>query len=280
MVDAVLVVGRELPPILLTRTLAPGDVFSSDEAGIVDADVSISFDKRRVGYTAGDPVGAYLPGNLGGAPHIVEPNTIYVLEVETREGESIFAWTLTPTPASNPQWVLLSDDGTEVQRTLTTFAEASNDSVFALNRLIYSRGLLEARFTRPDVPAFVVGLFSRDLGSDYVIDPDFFDPEDFEDLERIGTSPPITGADGTLRLPWFAIYFEGRYVVKVFAMDRNWYDLARSAPELAGGSPGFGGPAGDFFERPIFHIEGGIGLFGSATVDSIGFYILPEDGQP
>ena len=119
-------------------------------------------------------------------------------------------------------------------------------------------------------------LFSLDLGSDFVIDPDFFEDEDFEDLERNNASPPLEGEDGLLRLPWFAVFFEGRYLIKIFALDTNWYDLVRSDRDFSAGGPGFGGTAGDSFQKPIFHVDGGIGLFGSASVDSIGLYVLPR----
>jgi hypothetical protein len=58
-------------------------------------------------------------------------------------------------------------------------------------------------------------------------------------------------------------------------MDRNWFDLARTDPVLGGGGGGFGfgGATGDATEPPIFHVEGGIGLFGSMSSDSIGFYV-------
>ena len=36
------------------------------------------------------------------------------------------------------------------------------------------------------------------------------------------------------------------------------------------------GLAGDNFERPLFHVNGGIGIFGSASVDSVGFVVLPR----
>jgi len=121
-----------------------------------------------------------------------------------------------------------------------------------------------------------VAILSLDPDSDYVIDPDFFDEEDFDDLPRNGASPAITAENGALRLPWFAIFFEGRHTIRIYAVDQNWYDLIRSVPKLAGGGPGFGGNAGDGFDRPLFHIEGGIGLFGSAAVDSLGFYVLPS----
>jgi D-alanyl-D-alanine dipeptidase len=59
-----------------------------------------------------------------------------------------------------------------------------------------------------------VAIFSLDEGSDFVIDPDFFDEADFEDLDRVNYSPPLGGIGGNLRLPWFAIFFEGRYIAE------------------------------------------------------------------
>jgi hypothetical protein len=49
--------------------------------------------------------------------------------------------------------------------------------------------------------------------------------------------------------------------------------LILTLPEFSGG---FGGNAGDDFARPKFNVNGGIGLFGSASADSIGFFILPR----
>jgi hypothetical protein len=171
--------------------------------------------------------------------------------------------------------VVLDETTLEPIRRLGTFEEMG-DQVYAQNELVYSQGLFEARFDRPDVPAFQVGLFSLDPDSDYVIDPEFFEEEDFEDLERVISTPMLVGENGTLRLPWFAIYFEGRYLIKIFAVDRNWYDLARTVPDFGQTAGGFGGNAGDGFQRPIFHVEGGIGLFGSASMAQNGFYVLPR----
>jgi hypothetical protein len=168
-----------------------------------------------------------------------------------------------------------------VRRELATFAEAGDQS-FEQNRLVHSDGLLEARIGMPAqtiMPPFQVALQSLDPDSDFVIDVSFLDEEDLENFDRHSASPPLIAADGRLRLPWFAVAFGGRYVIRVFAIDMNWYDLIRSFPELSGGGQGFGGNAGDAFERPLFHIEGGIGLFGSAAVDSVGIFVLPPAGN-
>ena len=79
---------------------------------------------------------------------------------------------------------------------------------------------------------------------------------------------------GTARLPWFAVVFGGRHLFKLYALDQNWFDYTRSSFE--GGEAFEGGLAGDNFERPLFSIDGGLGLFGSASVDSVGFFVLPR----
>ncbi len=282
--DGFLVVGRPLPAMRLTRTANPDATFELEQITVPDV---ARFLVRiwRDGQVLGDPIEyrynpnifAYQPAPGVGGVHRVLPDTRYDLEIVTWAEERLTATTTTPPAFSIPEWVILDEAGESTMQTLTHYDEVTfPDQVYKENEVVYSVGLLEAQFERPDVPAFQVGIFSLDLDSDYVIDPDFFEEEDFEDLDRIGSSPPLAGEDGTLRLPWFAIYFEGRYKVKIYAMDQNFYDLVRSAPELSGGGPGFGGQIGDNFERPIFNIEGGIGLFGSAAVDSIGFFVKPR----
>ena len=146
------------------------------------------------------------------------------------------------------------------------------------NQIVYQDGFLEARFAAPTGPGlYQVGILSLDEGSPFVIEGDFLDEDDFEDFSRQVSSPALEASDGFVRMPWLAIYFAGRHKVTVHSVDRNWFDLVRSAPEISGnGGPVVGGNAGDGFERPIFHVEGGVGLFGSASLDSIGFVVLPK----
>jgi hypothetical protein len=164
-----------------------------------------------------------------------------------------------------------------VDRRLRTFAEIG-DGVYTdpRNQLVYTEGLLEAWLTPVSAAGYQAGVYALDPDSGFVFDPAFLEDEDFEDFGPNIASPPILNSETEIRLPWFAIYYRGRYKVKIFALDRNWYDLARTVPELAGGGGGFGGNAGDDFERPIFHVLGGIGIFGSASMDSVGFTVHPR----
>lgn len=272
-VDALLFVDAPTPTIRLSRTVAP-DRPVGPAQGEVGASVVVRTGDTVIPYLGSGTVpGDYVPTTF----HEVLPATEYELEVLTGRGEILRATTRTPPRFSVHSWLLLDETDLTVRRELLPFDGAGNDSlVFDTNRLVYQDGLLEARFGRPDVPAFQVGLFSLDEDSDFVIDPDFFDPEDFEQIERQNASAALDALDGTVRLPWFAVFFEGRYLIRIHALDRNWYDYIRSDSQLQGGGPGFGGNAGDAFERPIFHIEGGIGLFGSSAVDSIGLRIRPR----
>lgn len=268
-VDGVLIVGRPLPAIRVSRTLSPDEPYSAASAAVNDAILWVASPVDTIDYLV-DPgrPGTYVPTSRPA----VAPRTTYRFQA-TVGADVVRAVTTTPPAFPVPEWVLLDETTLAVSRTFTPFGGATPDSVaYADNLVAHGQGLLEARFVRPDVPAFQVGLFSLDLDSDFAVDPELLSDEDFAELDRVEASPPLFASDGTIRLPWLAIYFQGRYLLKVFAVDRNWYDLVRSTPSLGGGS-GFGENAGDGSDRPIFNVEGGIGLFGSGAVDSIGLTV-------
>lgn len=67
----------------------------------------------------------------------------------------------------------------------------------------------------------------------------------------------------TLRMPWIGIAFYGKNTISTFSLDDNTYDYFRSQPVQTGGggtlSPGE-------IQNIIYHIDGGIGLFGGMSV--------------
>ena len=271
-VDGLLVVGQPLPEILLSRTQPADQLYSFRDAAIRGADMRlIVADRDTIVYHESDFIGFYHPVHFT-AP-LVEPQTTYRLIVDTEQGEHITAETTTPARLSVAEWVLLAGGGNPEDRTLGTFAEFG-DLVYEVpeNQLIYPQGVIEARLDAPEAPGFQLALFSIDLDSDLVIDPPFLDEEDLAAIERDSSSPVFEATDGRVRLPWFAVFFEGRHLYKIQSLDRNTFDLIRSTPQ---GGLAYGGNAGDNFERPIYHLDGGIGLFGSVSVDSVGFTVWP-----
>lgn len=274
-VYSVLTVDQPIPWVQVTRTISPGEPFTLQAAEFPNPEqVQVSIegggDVHEYVYRPSAP-GMYIPR----FPDVdVLPETSYRLTVRTPDGQTVTAVTTTPRRFNINDWVMLDDNGVNVIRQLETF-ETSGANVYdaAPNQLVYTQGLLEARFDNTGVKGFQVALFSLDDGSPPVVDSDLVDEED---LERTGSSPPFDAELESVRLPWFTIGFEGRYLIKIFSLDRNWYDLALSLPEFNGGGAWVGGSPGDEFDYPLFHIDGGIGLFGSAAVDSNGVFILPR----
>jgi len=277
-VYTMLYVDQRFPEVVLYRTQPPEQTFDLLDASERGAAVTIQYGSVMVYYQETWMAGRYRYSfSIPSVPDVVLPETTYRLQVQTQSGEELSATTTTPPRLSVSDWVLLDDGGVAVDRRLKTFAELG-DSVYSTpeNQLVYSEGLLEAWVNPVKTAAYQAGIYSLDLFSDFVIDPEFLDEDDFAEFERNIASPPILPSETAIRLPWFAIYFEGRYKIKIFAVDANWYDLARTVPDLGGGGGAFGGNAGDDFARPTFNVDGGIGIFGSASMDSVGFYVHPR----
>jgi hypothetical protein len=277
-IDAVLIVDQQLPVIRLSRTLPPDVRYTPEAAAESGAIVTLHTGSATFSYTELLAPGVYGPAMTGPPP--VLPGQRYDVTVITSAAEVLTAHTTTPDRFSIDAWVLRTSDGATDLRNLRTFDALGNDVyTHPDNQLTYPEGLLDARYGSTSAAAFgaagfQLALFSLDPGAGFVIDPPFFEEEDFEDLPRLGSSPALNGEDGYLRLPWFSIYYDGRYLYKAFAVDRNWFDLVRTIPQ-GGGGFGFGGNVGDGVDPPLFRVNGGIGLFGSASVDSVGFFITP-----
>ena len=281
-IDAVLMVGQPLPSLWLTRTLPPDVPYTLELAGESGATIVITGGGVTVPYyyRANTSPGYYTPDVDGTAP-LVLPETQYSLSVVTDRGEELSAVTWTPARLIVENWQILDPVTGAYVRDLVSFDEADEDSIYnsPANQLIYAEGIVEAVVPAEAATAFMgsgyqIAIFSLDWNSDYVIDPPFLDDEDLADLPRSISSPVINGEGGSLRLPWISIYYEGRHKYKTYVIDLNWYDLLRSSG-LQSGGPGAGGSLGDGVERPIFNVEGGIGLFGSGSVDSVGFRVHP-----
>ena len=266
--DGLLIVGRPLPPVFVTQTVATVDRDSPRHAVVLDAIVEIRQGDRTFRYVRDPDAGPFQYSPPADAP-VVAPASTYVIEVASK-GRTARATTVTPGPVRVREAVILDQKTEAVQRRLKTFADVS-DGVFVApeNRVVYKTGFLEARFDPVDVPGYQVGIVSLDRDAKEVA-------REISEAspERTGSSPAIESTEGSVRLPWFAIYYTGPHLMRIYAVDRNWYDYARSGAEAQ--ESWFGGLAGENFRRPLFHVEGGIGLFGSASVDSLGFVVVEE----
>ena len=187
---------------------------------------------------ASDPAtpGRYLPPSE--SPQ-VEPLTEYRLEVEV-EGKTVRASTTTPERVRVRQAVLLDEDTQEIMRTLKSFAEVGDEVYTAPeNQLTHLEGIIELHLEKAG-EAYQAALFA--LAEDaQLLDEDF--PEIYDrtpDDLRANQSPPFAASDGIVRWPWFAVVYTGRSLIKVYAVDHNWFEYARSSPDQQE-QGGFGG---------------------------------------
>jgi len=272
-VDGLLIVDRPLPGIGVSQTIAPGQPVTDSNSGVPGAQLTVTVDGVSYAYTNDGEIRAlyHPPAN---AP-VVLPGTRYDLTIVAGD-RTATATTFTPDRFKIREAVLLDEESLNVTRQFVTYADT--DSVFDVpeNQVIYQDGLLEARFGPLQAAGYQVGVLSLDEGSPFVINADFLEDDDYEDFDRNSSSPAFLAPNGSLRLPWFAIAFAGRHTLRIFAVDQNWFDFIRTSPKF-GGDGGFGGNAGDNFKFPIFNVDGGIGVFGSASVDSLGFVVIPAD---
>lgn len=266
--DGRLIVGRPLPPVFVTQTVASANRGSPRRQAAPDAAVEIRQGNRVFRYLR-DPDAGPFQYSPPPDPPVVAPETKYVM-VATAKGRTARATTTTPGPFLVREGVVLDSKTEEVRQRLKTFDDVEEGAFQAPeNRVVFRSGFLEARFDPIDVAGYQVGIVSldRDAGK---IDREL----SVETPDRTSSSPAIESTDGNVRLPWFAVFFTGRHLMRIYAVDRNWFDYVRSGPLAQEGW--FGGLAGENFRRPLFHVEGGIGLFGSASVDSLGFVIVEE----
>ena len=287
-VDALLIVDQPLPRVLISETVkanAEGVDFLVGvggtevviSQGVGDAEVVISQGEQTFVYRLDSDffAGFYRPPP--NAP-LVLPNTTYHLRVRS-QGREATAQTLTPDRLNVREVVLLDDETFDVIRVLKKYEDSTVFNV-PENRLAYQLGLLEMRFDPLPASGYQIAIESLDRSSDFLVDSDLFDEYDFE---RYGSSPALEASDGNLRMPWFIVAYAGPHVIRIYAVDKNWFDLIRSVPEFfqddGGNAFQPGGLAGDNFERPLFNVDGGIGIFGSASVDSVGFVVLPRASQ-
>ena len=273
-VDAILIVDEPLSPVFLRRTVAPGTPYSERGAALAGASVAIHSGDAAFNYRP-DPAeqGRYLPPD--DAP-LVEPKRLYELRVNAEGDLAVRAQTQTPARVRIDSLLLLADDAETALRPLKLFAELG-DAVYqaAENQLQYDEGVIWGQFQdHGTAAAHQMRIENLEDASALLID--WIEEEDFEDFdldfERVVTSPLLNLQSGELYLPWDGIYYAGRYKIKLFAVDQNWFDLVRTDNVEADRNSG---EAGQSFQRPLFHVENGIGLFASAAVDSFGFSVRP-----
>ena len=265
-VESYLVANRQLPFVLLSTTTPADALYDFEEQSVNDADIEIqlletgpeSAVESSFKYQNQLP-GIYIP-NLN---HKVLPARTYKLQITFPDNNNrITAHTTIPDTFSvvgevQDTVVYQSDDQLDI--TLTKSSYPGRQSIFVFNALAQN-----------DIPQNLTP-FYRDI----------YDESDNPDKDLNEFSNNSSGIinegnfdinpDGsfTIEYPWIGIAFYGTNLIVANAMDDNIYDFVRSQNVQLGGntlSPGE-------IQNVIFHVEGGIGVFGSLATDTVETFI-------
>ena len=258
-VESYLVEGRQLPVVRVSRTLPIDVEYTFENAALSGAIITISLldengeAEEIFPYLAGAASGIYIPLDQ---THIVEARRSYRIDVSfNNRDEQLTAVTTVPDQIQvindvRESVVYQSEEQLEIVLAPTVQTQDQNVFVF------------DALARNPAFESLTPFYLSVVTDGDAEIE-DFF--SNSSGLINEGNFDIM--ADGTISLnfPWIGAAFYGETTVVTNSVDRNVAELLRSQEVQLGGStlsPG---------EIPNlrYNIEGGIGVFGSISSDSV-----------
>lgn len=265
-VESYLVAGRQLPPVLLSTT-APADVhYSFENNAVAGADVEIrlltggplSETQETFSYELTEP-GIYEPVD----PHEVHPLQTYELNITfPNSAEEISAYTVVPDTFQIKKGVQESIEYQSEGKFEITVSESSypgRQNIFIFNAI--SMNPVAGNLT----PLY--NGFYEEGGHD---------PKDLENFANSSSGIINEGnfrinPDGsfTIDYPWVGFTFYDENLVVANTIDDNIYDYVRSQSVQLGGSSLSPGE----IQNVVYHIDGGIGIFGSMASDTTKTYV-------
>lgn len=267
-VEAYLIAENSLPPVQVSTTLPVDQVYTFENAAVDSAEVTIS----RIGedgeieqqthYHQPDTgrSGFYYPRET--EDQIVEPITEYRLTVQPKNaGDPITARTFVP-------------DTFSVQETV-------QDSVVYQSQRQLKTVISPVRTPFQNQAHFIFTILAGEplysnLTPFYKSQVDDGDDTELSDFVKNNSGILNEGnfdknPDGSisLNLPWLGFAFYGENATVTSSIDKNIYDYRRSQSVQTGSntlSPGQ-------IQNVIYHVENGIGVFGSMSSDTISTYL-------
>lgn len=266
-VESYLIANSMLPDLLLSKTVPIDEKYNFEDPVVNDADVEVrllnadSTVAERYSYIQREN-GTYAPAVLD----TVKPERLYQLYISLPNGDRIEAKTYVPGDFETVNKNLIPDEyeyqGNQQIQLRTT------PSSYITDRQTYY--IFTVNAVSPDSSKLTP--FYRDL---------VIDQENNIENFTINSSGIINeknyerNADNTITLdvPWLSIAFYDTNKVITNAIDDNMYDFVRTQNAQSGGtslSPGE-------IQNIRYHVNGGIGIFGSMSSDTLQVRILRPD---
>lgn len=261
-VESYLVANRQLPQVRLSTTVPADEVYDFEEAAVNNAIIEVrllangpeSSVEQSFTYSNAEP-GIYQPDQN----HAVIPGRTYQLHISfPGSNDVITAQTIIPGSFEILGGVAESVVYQSTQQLEITLSESSypgRQNIFVFNAISFEPDA-------EDLTPFYSDVFQ-----------DSDDPEEDITLLSNNSSGIINegnfevNPDGsvTVKYPWIGIAFYGLNDIVANTLDDNVYDFVRSQQVQLGGSTLSPGE----IQNVIYHVDGGIGVFGSLASDTV-----------
>jgi hypothetical protein len=267
-VESYLVAERQLPAVNLSTTLPADQVYSFNDAAIVGADVMIHLldeesdqIESSFAYSMIDS-GTYIPQ----VSHTIRPRRSYLLEAEVEGYGLIRARTTVPdtfrVTGQVPESIVYQSSE-QLEFTITPNSNPGRQNVYVFNTIAEEA---EAENLTPFYKALIDNGDDNEL-RDFANNP--------SNLINEGNFRLNDDGSINLRFPWIGVAFYGTNRIVTNSLDSNIFDFIRSQDVQLGGSTLAPGE----IPNAIYHVEGGIGVFGALSADTVVTNFVRPSGQ-
>ncbi len=253
-VNGYLIVGQGVDSIYVQKTL-PIDTDYSYDASSVSTDsifISVGNQRFRLSEYSSRP-GAYFlsPDSL-----IITPGKTYSLEVFV-DNKTIRASTTAP---GQVQIQSLNTD--------TSYYPYPDQSQSKWIQISWSPTEYAAAYELSIIAHPPYNLV--DFGMSRIVEDrlDAFDGDTLKAFPPVNDFP-ISKDETAIEIPWYMFCYYGDYTIKLYAIDKNLWDMAVSSVIYMYQS--------SEFEQPVYAIEGGLGIFAAVSVDSVHVYVKRQE---
>lgn len=265
-IEAYLTAQNNLPPVRVSTTLPSNQTYTFENAALDSAKVSIS----RIGEQ-----GAMKSQTTYHQPDTGSSGYYYPVESQNQKVQALSEYKLEVLPPNASKPVIAR---TFVPDTFTV-QESANDTITYQATQQIETIISPIRTLSLDQSHFIFTVISRNPQYDNLT-PFYKDQTDDEsdisafiknDSGIINEGNFDINQDGTisLKLPWLGFAFYQDNAVVTSSIDKNLYDFIRSQSVQTGGSTLSPGE----IQNVIYHVENGIGVFGSMSSDTIDTYL-------
>ena len=265
-VEAYLTANNDLPPVRVSTTLPAGQPYTFENAALDSAQVSVS----RIGEQ----------GNVQAQTTYHQPDTgrsgyYYPVASDNQKVQALSEYRLQVQPPNATQPVRAR---TFVPDTFSVQESAEDTIAYKATEQIETT-ISSIRTPFQDQSHFIFTVISDNPQFENLT-PFYKDQTDDEadisdyiknDSGIINEGNFDLNEDGsiTLKLPWIGFAFYEKNAVVTSSIDKNLYDFIRSQSVQTGGSTLAPGE----IQNVIYHVENGIGVFGSMSSDTIHTYL-------